>query len=422
MQTISASEAFNYHALFVNPSDKAFVTRLDIDRKTQAVLDDATDAVKQTLRPLLRELAEKFGIEAPYSSPRFRLQGSSVYRTQNYPAHTPAQQVDVDLGVYISASFMEGISDAGPRRQPATALAKLYFEIVDRALRKLCRERGWGYPDSDKQNQRCCRIDLGPAGVHAHIDVPLYAAPDEEFMRIVEAQLAIAASEFAKTFDSADLSRELDLDGWDDLEVIVMACRDGSWTESDVQKAIEHFRDAARDCGHPRVLRRIWRFVKSWRDFVWKAGGGPSSVLLMEITQRVCGELEQPATEFLGSGRDDRILRQVFARLGAHLKGPVWVDWGTTRENLNRAKTQEERDAWSFESSRAAAALQRAACEETLNFDQVISLVRTVFGQRISDDITLIKMSRSASSSHFAGLGPAIQPHPQSRVQRTAGA
>jgi len=327
----------------------------------------------------------------------------------------------VDLGVYISASFMEGVSDSGPHRQPATALAKLYFEIVDGALRKLCRERGWGYPESDKQNHRCCRIDLQPAGVHAHIDVPLYAAPDDEFERIVEAKLA-AEADFTKTFDSADLSRELDSDGWEELEVIVMACRDGSWTESDVQKAIEHFRAVARDSGHPRVMRRIWRFVKSWRDFVWKTGGGPSSVLLMETVQRVCRELEQSNAEFLGSGRDDQILRHVFDRLCAHLKGHVWVDWGTTREDLNRAKTQAERDEWSFEAARAAAALKRAACEETLNFDQVISLVRTVFGQRISDDITLIKMSRTTSSSLYVGVGPTIQPHPQSRVQRTAGA
>lgn len=262
MHTTTASEVFNYHALFVSPSEKAFVTRLDIDTKTRAILDEATDAVKQALRPVVRALAEQFGVKAPYSSPRFRLQGSSVYRTQNYPAHTPHQQVDVDLGVYISASFMESASDAGPRKQPATALAKLYFDLVDSALRKLCRERGWWYPDSDKQNQRCCRIDLQPAGAHAHIDVPLYAAPDAEFERIVEAQMFAEAS-LTKSLDRADLSEELDRDGWEYLEVIVMACRDGTWTESDVQKAIEHFRAAANDSEHPRVMRRIRRFVKS---------------------------------------------------------------------------------------------------------------------------------------------------------------
>lgn len=416
----STSEVFNYHSLFFHSSDKAFATRLDLDPRTRQVLETATEDVKRTLRPLVRALAEQYGISYPFSSPRFRLQGSSVYRTQNYPAHTPQQQVDVDLGVYISASFMDAASDAGPRKQPAKALAKAYFELVDGALRKLCKERGWGYPDSEKQNQRCCRIDLLPTGAHAHIDVPLYAAPDEEFVRIVESQTGLEVN-FAKALDSADLSEDLDRDGWDELEVIVMACRDGTWNESDVQKAIEHFRQVARESGHPYVMRRVWRYVKAWRDFAWKTGGGPSSVLLMEVVQRICRELDQAGTDLLGCGRDDQILRQIFGRLGVHLAGSVMVQWGNSQEDLNRAKSQAMGDEWAAEASRAATSLTRAACEETLNFAQVISLVRTVFGHRISDDVTLIKLSRTTTAK-LLGIGPAVQPNPQSRVQRTAGA
>lgn len=413
------SEAFNYHALFVNPTTTAFISRLDVDDKTQAALEHAAEAVKERLRPVLRSLAEKFGVKAPYSVPRFRQQGSSVYRTQNFPAHPPKQQVDLDLGVYLSASFMDSASDAAIRKLPAADLAKTYFEIVDTTLRKLCRDHGWEYAEGQKQNDRCCRIDLAKTGVHAHIDVPLYAAPDEEFERAALAE-SVAYASLSATLDSADLARELDRAGWDELEVIVMACRDGTWKESDVQKAIRHFRDAADSSGHPRVIRRIWRFAKSWRDFRWTAGG-PSSVLLMEAVHRACLNLDRDGGDVLGCGRDDQILRRVFSGLSSQLRSDVLVHWGREPEDLNRAG-QEVRETWAEEAFRAAAALERAGCEETLNFEQVIALVRSVFGQRIPDDVTLIKMNRSAVTGMFSGIGPAVQPPPQARIHRTSGA
>jgi hypothetical protein len=414
------SEVFSFHELFTNPTQTAYIRRLEIDAHTQAILDDAVDAVKKRLRPRLRALAEENGVVAPYSVPRFRLQGSAVYGTQNYPARTPMQQVDADLGTYISAAFLDGTADAYGRKLPAKTLAKTYFNIVDGELRQLCKERGWEYVEGEKQNDRCCRINLAKAGVHAHIDVPLFAAPNDEFERAVLAE-DLARMELAKSLSGADLARELDRAGWDDLHVIVMACRDGTWSESDVQRTIEHFKKAASDSGHPRVITRIWRFVKGWRDFTWVMGG-PSSVLLMEVVQRIRADLDRDGGDILGCGRDDRILRQVFEQLASHLNGPVWVDWASKPENLNRAKTEQERAEWASQARRAAAALERAATEESLNFNQVISLVRSVFGQRISDDVTLIKWTRSAASPIYAGLGPAIQPNPQARVSRTSGA
>jgi hypothetical protein len=417
------TEAFNYHELFINPTASAFIGRLDLDTRTRDTLDDATKKVKDRLRPFLKTLAENNGVDPQYSTPRFRLQGSAVYGTQNYPAHPPEQQVDADLGVYISASFMAASEQAPVRKPKVSDLAKLYFEIVDRELRKLCREEGWDYAEGQKQNNKCCRIDLRRTGVAAHIDVPLYAAPDEQFVRLVESR-KLAFEALSRSFDSAALSMELDRDRfWDELEVIVMASRDGSWNESDVQKAIQHFRDTMTDSGHPRVLQRIWRFVKAWRDYVWRVGGGPSSVLLMETVSRIVSDIRREGEDLLGCGRDDRILRQVFSRLGSCLQQSVWVHWDRDPEDLN-ARPSEDRAAFAGEARRAASALERAACEETLNFAQVISLVRTVFGQRIPEDVRLIKLSRSpvAGLATGATAGPFIQPSPQKRVQRTTGA
>jgi hypothetical protein len=414
------TEVFNYHGLLLNQTSSAFINRLEIDSRTESALNTAASAVKDRLTPVLRQVAEKFGVKGPYSTPRYRLQGSAVYRTQNAPAHPPQQQVDQDLGVYISASFLESAADSSQRKLPAAALAKTYFEIVDKELRQLCRERGWEYAEGHKQNDRCCRINLATTGVDAHIDVPLYAAPDEEFERAMFAEATARAAVSFAAADSADRAREIDEVGWDQLEVVVMACRNGTWVESDVQKTIRHFRNAADSSGHPRVIRRLWRFVKSWRDFIWKSGG-PSSILLMEIVQRICAELHRGGSDVLGDGRDDQMVRQVFPRMAHYLQREVIVHWGREAEDLNRG-APEEREAWASEAVRAASSLQRAACEASLNCDQVISLVRSVFGQRIPSDVTLIKMNRTAVSSLYGGIGPAIQPQPQARIQRTSGA
>lgn len=413
------TEVFDYHRLFQNPTETAFIRRLDLDPRTIKVLDEAEEAIRGRLRPSLKALAERFGVKAPYSTPRFRRQGSSVYRTQNLPAHPPLQQVDVDLGVYLSASFMENVADASQRKLPSSALAKLYFEIVDRELRALCREKGWEYADGEKQNDRCCRVILTNTGADAHIDLPLYAAPDAEFERAFIAEM-LALEALAKSArDSADLSKELDREGWDELELIVLATRDGKWTESDVQKTIQHFRTVADATGHPNVLRRIWRFVKAWRDFTWQTGG-PSSILLMEIVQRICLDTDSQE-DLLGAGRDDRILRHIFSQLPAYLQRDMLVQWGRNPEDLNRASV-ETRRAWSHAASVAAANLNRAAVDNGLLIPQVISLVRTVFGRRIPDDVTLVKMPRAVSLATAVVAAPAAVVQPAPRIQRTTGA
>lgn len=385
------TEVFNYHALFVNSTTTAFISRLDIDVKTEETLNQAAEELKAWLKPVLQNLAEQQGVKPPHSVPRFRLQGSSVYKTQNIPAHIPHQQVDLDLGVYISASFMENISAQNPlSRTPAANLAKIYFSIIDAQLRKLCIKRKWRYAEGCKQKDRCCHIELVTMDVHAHIDVPLYVAPNREFEdELVDKNLT--TMKIGKALACADVSPELDYWGWEALEIVVIACRDGTWAESDVQKANSHFQNALAASGNPTVMLRIWRFVKAWRDHTWKLGEGPSSILLMEIVRRVFAEVYRNGSSPLDSDRDDKVLRHIFTCMSHHLTRNVLVKWGRMAEDLNRERTQEERNAWAAEAARAARLLERAACDKTLNLDQVILLVRTVFGQRIPGDVTLIK-------------------------------
>lgn len=417
--------AINYHALFQNPTSKAFINRLELDARTAHVLSEAVIKVENTLRPLLTQLAKSNGLEWPLTEPQFRPQGSSVYKTQNAPAHVPEQQVDMDHGVYIAAAFFEATSlldnlrGAPKRSLPAAMLAKAYFALVDKALKGLCNKEGWRYAEGEAKKDTCCRIDLSSEGVHAHIDVPLYAAPNEQFEKaaLKFRTMVMDSINFAEA--KSDISPELDRDGWDELKVVVMATREGEWKESDVQVTIKHFKDAMTASGHPYVLRKLWRYVKAWRDHAWKNGGGPSSILLMEAVNRTLDVSRLEVRQLLGSGREDHMLQFVFDKLPSQLSSPVIVDWGREAEDLNTGKP-EARARWCEYAQHCASNLVRAGQDERLTSAQVISLVGERFGSRIPEDDSLVKISRTAPA--FLSATPKSQPDPQMRVHRTSGA
>ncbi|MDQ9172055.1 CBASS cGAMP synthase [Oxalobacteraceae bacterium R-40] len=414
-------ENYNFNALFINSTNQSFIKRLDLDENCQKVLDRAVDAVKEKLTPSLTELAIAAGVDRRFAGPRYRLQGSQVYKTQNLPAYSPEQQVDVDLGVYLSASFMDTLTQNGRTiKVPAKQAAKLYFDTVDKLLRQLCKEEGWNYVEGKGKNTKCCRIDLSPEGVDAHIDVPLYAAPNDEFVKLAKA--------LTPTFDSVakyeayardDKAPQIDDEGWEELQVIVMATREGEWTESDVQIVIQHFKDATRKCGHPFILRRLWRYVKAWRDYAWRDGGGPSSVLLMEAVVRILDTNVKTVVDLLNGGRDDRLLLYVFKGLTEQLNDDIIVQWGTQPEPLNTSNAEKRRE-WVNMAIVCAGNLHRCFYDNFISSQQVIALVTQPFGERIPDDVSLVK---AVVGSPAIVLGtPKQQETPQSRIHRTQGA
>lgn len=412
-------ENYNFHGLFNNPTNTAFIRRLDLDDTCQQVLDRAVGKVKDKLTPSLTALAIAAGVDRRYAGPRFRLQGSQVYKTQNLPAHSPEQQVDVDLGVYLSATFMDTLTQNGRTiRVPAKQAAKLYFDTVDKLLRELCKEEGWNYVEGKGKNTKCCRIDLSPEGVDAHIDVPLYAAPNEEFVKLAKA-LTFDSVDLSEAYARGDMAPQIDEDGWEELQVIVMATREGEWTESDVQIVIQHFKDAARKSGHPFTLRRLWRYVKAWRDYVWKNGGGPSSVLLMEAVVRILDTNQKVVVEMLANGRDDRLLLYIFQGLVGQLNDDIVVQWGTQAESLNTSNPEKRRE-WVNMAIVSAGNLNRCFYDNFISAQQVIALVTQPFGDRIPDDVSLVK---AVMGSPAIALGvPKQQETPQSRIHRTQGA
>lgn len=222
---------------------------------------EAKEAVRKQLRTALPAVLRELGHEGVAVQPRFFTQGSWAYKTLNAPAH-PTQQADIDDGAYLPLSFMKVTS------KPSVA-SKVFFAAAEAALTPLVRERGWRLI-TDKPT--CIRIEIAE---YAHIDVPLYAIPDDQFEQLRKAALA-AHGYF--TLDEA--MKRAERDAWTALphDQVLLAHRDENWVKSDPRPVKHWFLGEVER--HGEQFRRSVRYLKCFRDWQW-VEGGPSSLLLM---------------------------------------------------------------------------------------------------------------------------------------------
>lgn len=97
--------------------------------------------------------------------------------------------------------------------------AKEYFSIVEEALAPLVKDKGWKF---GKPKSTCVRISI--SGLGAHIDVPLYAAPDNDFATLKESVLLKAALTMDARFSEAQFEEEdLSEDQWFEFTTVRLA-------------------------------------------------------------------------------------------------------------------------------------------------------------------------------------------------------
>jgi hypothetical protein len=335
------------------------------------IRDCLRDGIKQASKTVL-------GMEKMIE-PRFRTQGSWSYGACIRQAHVPPQQMDWDYGVYLPAMFWA-------RHKPKVA-AKAYFDLVERLLEGLCRDNGWKLLKGDECKDTCIRIEVD---YWAHIDIPLYAAPEEKFRQITER----VALNFRKstTFDGLDERDETELEeesfDWQDLEEIMMATRDGEWKESD-PGAVSQWFDYLVDV-HGNQLRRICRYVKAWRDYHWRDGGGPSSILLMILVAR--GIAANPR-------RDDLVLEEAAARIAEGLRQDVYeLGIGDGKENFNSLKPTERLRA-AEKAAALRAALRQARSRAYFERSVSISDLREQLGDRIPYELDWVEQEAGAADT-----------------------
>lgn len=239
-------------------------------------------------------------------APRFFTQGSVSYKTLNNPAWPPVQQKDLDDGCYLPLSFVKG-------QKPSLA-AKMFFEFVDEALKELAELEGWRH----ETKPTCVRLVVGH---DEHIDVPLYAIPDEEFLTLDGRDIAMAAN--AKV--------RVKKETWEELpsNTVLLAHREEDWIDSDPRKISDWFLDRVDLFGE--ILRRDARYLKAWRDYVRLDTYRLTSILLMVCIWQAYEEI---GGLNLASREDERLL-QVLEKLPKYINGPVWNP-GNTDEDINR--------------------------------------------------------------------------------------
>jgi len=214
--------------------------------------------------------------------PKFMTQGSYAYKTLNSPCHQ-SQEIDLDDGVYLPMSIIESIPEE---------YIGWFFSIVDGALRRLADQEGWVFTDG---KDTCARVTI--PNRQAHIDVPLYAISDKGHEQLNESlnALNIIGRKLSDVIYDGDL-RAMEPYILDENEVY-LATRKNGWKPSDPMLIANWFKQQVSL--KTERLRRICRFLKSWRDFVWEKGG-PSSLTLM-----ICAVEAYPDDDL---GRDDHAL------------------------------------------------------------------------------------------------------------------
>lgn len=382
----------NAHRVFHDaPSDEDFLNAITVEETEVESLRSARDKIRRTLKDgfrnwetqikkveLLAQIAQSIDPRTVNLEPKFRMQGSMSYRTLNDPARHPPQQIDVDDGMYLPTSFLnEG-------RDPIIAFQG-YFAAVERMLQPLCVKKGWKLVEKDT----CVRVVLSKK---AHVDLALYAIPDSEFTKLVEAVEAMARTQntFGKTFDAAAGMLEIDGFLYDQIpeDQIMLAHRKEGWKRSDPRKLERWFAQAISD--HGQQLRRICRYLKAWRDFRWLKPD-LSSIAIMKCVIDAYDALGETISE----SRDDIALLKITERLPtlleARVRNPV-VDGAYLDEGW--AHKRGEIVASFRELHNVVGDALTAQCTSA----DVISKLRASFGARIPNDVSLIRAETEADA------------------------
>lgn len=287
----------NLSPLFnTSENEKSLLQALELTPAEKLLISSAKEDVRVCLRSGIPRVLRDQGYEGAVPKPRFFTQGSWAYKTLNSPAHMPPQQSDVDDGAYLPISFLKGT------KRPSTA-STIFFAAAEAALAELVESKkseGWKLV-TDKPT--CIRIEISTT---AHIDIPLYSIPDDEYVTLEKAA-------FRYGYDSLlDAVNERKADNWTSLptDEVLLAHREENWVMSDPRPVKDWFIDHVDG---QEQLRRVVRYLKAFRDWQWKTKG-PSSILLMAAAAPLYVKMDR---------RDDMALLEVLKGLPAALRAGV---------------------------------------------------------------------------------------------------
>ncbi|MEJ1385185.1 MAG: CBASS cGAMP synthase [Candidatus Sedimenticola sp. (ex Thyasira tokunagai)] len=346
-----------------------FINNISISSGQDDLLLAARKKIRQTIRAAFAEarayLKGVAGIQErdiewiSNIKPKFMTQVSYAYKTINSPCH-PTQEIDLDDGIYLPMSIMRSAPEANK---------DWFFKIIDGALKKLAHQEGWVFTD---EKDTCSRLII--PNRQAHIDIPLYAVPDQRHENMTEALAALKVEnrQLSEIIYRGDIKSALPY--LLDEDEVYLATRSNGWQQSDPLLIANWFRRQIDIRGQEsgRRLRRICRFLKSWRDFVWE-NGGPSSLTLM-----ICAAEAYPEDD---RGRDDYALVEVAKTLPQQLRGSV-KNPATTKEEIVYPRGDMNTEEIATAASNLVAALE-SALSGAVDKGRVIQSFVGQFGDRI---------------------------------------
>ncbi|MDO3388143.1 CBASS cGAMP synthase [Gilvimarinus sp. SDUM040013] len=374
----------NLEQLFTRKRSEPYglLRQLNLPEDEDRSLQSAARELKTALREGIHEVNKSGNLPFKLATPLFVIQGSQAYGTLNN-VDKPGQSLDIDMGMYLPFSNL-GDGEAG---RTAT---KIYHEIVDRILEQHIRTHRhgkWRMPTPDKRKPTCARVILDSK---THIDIPLYAYPDDgkEHIRSSVAAASLIFNEDSREFISFGASPDFMAEAkflTDNVEptVIHLAHKDEGWLASD-SIALRNWVLAEFDRLGP-VIRPICRYIKAWREEVWPSGGGPSSIFLLAQAIQIYPEDTEGMTHC-------EILKYVVDRLPQSLDEAVNVPCPTpdnpeATEDLRARISDENLLAYrnSFEILKRKFMLAKVVAKTEAN-DKLIEL----FGSRIPNAPDLI--------------------------------
>lgn len=339
---------------------------LDLTVSRRAFIAAAKTEVRNCLRRGIPRVLSQNGYIGEAPEPRFFTQGSWAYKTLNSPAQHP-QQSDIDDGCYLPLSFVS------QTKRPSIA-ATVFFAAAEEALQSLVDEKRWTLV---KDKPTCIRIVIAS---FAHIDIPLYAIPDDEFHTLAKASMEHYG--YDSFMDAVNMAER---DAWTALpnDKVLLAHREENWMSSDPRPVKEWFLAEVEAKGEQ--LRRVVRYLKAFRDWKWP-NGGPSSILLMAAAALLFEKRDR---------RDDLALLQVVAGLPAKLRDGV-VNPAERTESLTDRLGDDgvENAAKAFEDFEK---FLRGAIDAS-NASQACIWMRTVFGPRFPNEPNRINIISVAAT------------------------
>lgn len=286
----------NLSPLFFTTADdeSCFHDELDLTPEQRTQIASARNDVRNCLRVGIPRVLKGNGYTDGVPQPRFFTQGSWAYKTLNAPAKHP-QQADVDDGCYLPLSFVS------QTKRPSAATS-VFFAAAEEALKPLVEERRWKLVT---EKPTCIRIVITD---YAHIDIPLYAIPDEEFETLAKASMERYG--YDSLMDAVNMAER---DAWTALpaDKVLLAHRECNWMASDPRPVKEWFLGEVAAKGEQ--FRRVVRYLKAFRDWKWPHSG-PASILLMAAAAPLFEKRDR---------RDDLALLDVVAALPARLRAGV---------------------------------------------------------------------------------------------------